>query len=389
MQNFKTLRVILALGVVTVSLVGCSGNANPSVTATASASASPSATESPSTGASAANTSEFSYSDGIDENGLWAGITALDYVDLCEYTSISIPREEYAVSEADIDSQVDSIVSSYSTQEQVTNRAVKDGDTVNIDYVGSIDGVAFDSGSTNGEGTDITIGTTQYIDDFLEQLIGHKPGETFDVNVTFPADYGVEDLNGKDAVFKTTINYITETTAPELTDAFVAENLKLEYDWSTIDEMRKSISEDLKNSAIQSYLDEYMAANSTVKSLPDALMTYQENSLVSYYQDMADSYGVGLEEFITSYLSMSSVEDLLASYQEENTQYANDCLIVQAVAEDAGLTVSDEDVTNFFSEHVEGGDPAEYTEYYGMPYIKQTVLRQMVTDYLADRAVLQ
>ncbi len=382
MQNHKTLRALLALGFAAVSLVGCASNANPSVTATTSASASPSAS-------ATAATSTFSYSDGVDENGLWEGIKALDYVDLCEYTSISIPSEEYAVSDEDIDSQVDSVVSSYSTQEQITDRAVKDGDTVNIDYVGSIDGVAFDSGSTNGEGTDVTIGTTEYIDDFLEQLIGHKPGETFDVNVTFPADYGEEDLNGKDAVFKTTINYITESTAPELTDAFVAENLKTEYGWSTVAEMRKSISEDLKNSAIESYLEDYLATNSTVKSLPDALLTYQENSLVAYYQDMADSYGVSFDELISSYANVSSVEELLESYEAENTQYANDCLIVQAVAEDAGLTVSDEDITNYFNTYMDGGDSSQYVENYGAPYIKQIVLRQMVSDYISDHAVLK
>lgn len=98
----------------------------------------------------------------------------------------------------------DSILSEYPDTVQVKDREVKDGDSVNIDYVGSIDGEEFDGGNTNGEGTTVTIGQTEYIDDFLEQLIGHKPGETFDVNVTFPEDYGQEALNGKDAVFKTT-----------------------------------------------------------------------------------------------------------------------------------------------------------------------------------------
>ncbi len=87
---------------------------------------------------------------------------------------------------------------------------VKDGDKVNIDYVGTVDGVAFDGGNTNGTGTDLTIGSGSYIDDFEEQLIGSHPGDTVEVNVTFPENYGNEELNGKDAVFTVTVNGIYE-----------------------------------------------------------------------------------------------------------------------------------------------------------------------------------
>ena len=88
--------------------------------------------------------------------------------------------------------------------------AIKNGDTVNIDYVGSIDGVEFDGGNTEGYGTDLTIGSGMYIDNFEEQLIGAHPGDNVDVKVTFPEDYGMEDLNGKEALFKVTINGIYE-----------------------------------------------------------------------------------------------------------------------------------------------------------------------------------
>ncbi len=96
----------------------------------------------------------------------------------------------------------------YSTDASLT---IEDGDTVNIDYVGSIDGVEFSGGSTNGAGTDLTIGSGTYIDDFEEQLIGYHPGDTVDVTVTFPEDYGVDELNGQEAVFEVTINGIYES----------------------------------------------------------------------------------------------------------------------------------------------------------------------------------
>ena len=100
------------------------------------------------------------------------------------------------------DSEVD-----YNTD---TSLVVEDGDTVNIDYTGYVDGVAFEGGSTDGYGTSLTIGSGTYIDDFEEQLIGHNVGEEVEVNVTFPENYGNEELNGKDAVFDVVINGIYE-----------------------------------------------------------------------------------------------------------------------------------------------------------------------------------
>lgn len=94
---------------------------------------------------------------------------------------------------------------SYSTDSSLT---VEDGDTVNIDYVGSIDGVEFDGGNTQGNGTDLTIGSGRYIDDFEEQLSGAHPGDEVEVTVTFPDDYGNDELNGKEAVFDVTVNGI-------------------------------------------------------------------------------------------------------------------------------------------------------------------------------------
>ena len=94
---------------------------------------------------------------------------------------------------------------SYSTDSTLT---VEDGDTVNIDYVGSINGVEFDGGNTQGNGTDLTIGSGRYIDDFEEQLIGAHPGDEVEVTVTFPDDYGNDELNGKEAVFDVTVNGI-------------------------------------------------------------------------------------------------------------------------------------------------------------------------------------
>lgn len=89
-----------------------------------------------------------------------------------------------------------------------TSLTVENGDTVNIDYVGSVDGVEFEGGSTDGMGTDLVIGSGSYIDDFEDQLIGAHPGDTVDVYATFPENYGIEELNGQEALFVVTVNGI-------------------------------------------------------------------------------------------------------------------------------------------------------------------------------------
>lgn len=124
---------------------------------------------------------------------------------------ILIVVDPFSSSNADSDSNTSndtiSEETAYLTDSSLT---VEDGDTVNIDYVGSIDGVEFSGGNTQGYGADLTIGSGSYIDDFEEQLIGYHPGDTVEVVVTFPEDYGNEELNGKEAVFVTTINGIYE-----------------------------------------------------------------------------------------------------------------------------------------------------------------------------------
>ena len=136
---------------------------------------------------SEAETEAFDYSEGYDEKGFFEGVKALDYVPLLDYSHMELSDEIIPSDEA-VQSQIDKTLSSYTKTNQITdeNRLIEDGDTVNIDYVGSVDGVEFEGGSTDGKGATVTIGVTNFIDGFLDQLIGHAPGENFDINVTFP-----------------------------------------------------------------------------------------------------------------------------------------------------------------------------------------------------------
>ena len=387
MKSYKNfLCFMLVITMLLVPLAGCGSKNDNSADAAASADPTETAgtdntSEEPVNDTSADNTA-FSYSEGIDENGFFEGITALDYVEIFDYKALTIPSDLHQISEDKLQAEIDNILTYYSTKEQVTNRAVVDGDTVNIDYVGSADGVEFDGGSTSGAGTDVTIGVTSYIDDFLEQLIGHMPGETFNVEVTFPDVYQNESLQGKDAVFVTTINYIVETEQPELTDDFVETNLTASYGWKTVAEMKEDISAELKETAIQPFISEYMTNEVTISSVPDKLTEYQEKAMLQYYRDGAEYYSMEFEEFI-SVMGVSSVDELIESNRDSYLQSAKYTLVAQAVAEDADISVSEDDMVGYFNDY------SQYEEKYGLPYLKQIVLFQKVISYIIDNATLE
>lgn len=330
----------------------------------------------------------FNYSEGISDTGLWKDVKALNYVNLCEYKKISVPGEVHGISDESVMAEVDSILSQYATQEEITDRAIVDGDTVNIDFVGSIDGKEFEGGNTGGVGTDVTIGVTNYIDDFLEQLIGHKPGESFDIEVTFPEDYGKEDLNGKDAVFAITVNYIVKTVAPELNDEFVKSNLSTEYGWDNVQNMKEAIRNDLRRIALENYVKDYVVKNSKVTSVPDNMIEYQENSLVGYFKEYAQYYNMKYDDFLKNFLGVATSEDLLKEYREDNVQMATLFLVIQAVAEDSKITVNEDDIAKYFMEYEGSSDYSVYQEIYGLPYLKLLVLNQEVIKHLVDNTVL-
>ena len=381
MKNRKTPRCFLLLiAVLLFSLAGC--GAEPALEAEPDA-----ATAGPDQDpALIIGDAEFSYSDGLDENGFWENVRALDYVELFDYKKLPIPFEVHQVSEDDLQTEIDNLMNSYSTTKQVADRTVRDNDTVNIDYVGSVDGVEFEGGSTEGQGTEVTIGETVYIDDFLEQLIGHLPGDKFDIEVTFPDDYHEESLQGKDAVFATTINYIVEQEIPELTDEFVETTLSADLGWSTVAEMKEEIRAELRKVAIENYIRDYFTSEVVVKPAPDQIMAYQEKALVKEYQNIAAYYGVEFEEFLIAGMNLPDVAALLEVGKEDNLKNAAYSLVAQAIAEDMGLLASEEDMVNYFLAQTGSGDYSAIEQQYGLPFLKQAVLYQMVIDYIVENA---
>lgn len=332
---------------------------------------------------------DFAFSYGIDKDGFWKNIKAMDNVELCEYTGILIPKDIHEVTDEAIQSEIDSLMTNFTEESQITDREIVNGDTINIDYIGSVAGVPFEGGNTQGAGTDVTIGVTQYIDDFLEQLIGHTPGESFDIEVTFPDDYGNEELKGKDAVFAITLNYIIESITPEVNDAFVAEKLSASYNWNTVSEMREYIRENLQNSALEYYLQDYIVANSTIKNLPDLIVEYQEFSMIQYYKDYANYYSMTFEEFISASMGVTTIDELIETNLEQNKGTAGLYLILQAIAEDAKISVTDDDAKAYFSGLSQTGDYTQYETVYGMPHLKMIALQRAVLNSMKESIVLE
>ena len=334
------------------------------------------------------NEEEFNYSQGLTSGGKWEGIDACYFVKLPQLTGVEIPKEAHTVSDEKLQSQIDLYTSSLEQTKKVTDRNVADGDSVNIDYVGKIDGVAFENGSTDGAGTTVTIGVTNYIDDFLEQLIGHKPGETFDVNVTFPDPYeNNPDLAGKPAVFTTTINYIEEKVMPELTDELISENFSETYGWETLTEMRDGLYEQLQNSAILTYIQQYLLDESKfTETLPESMIDIQEKTLINAYKIQATMYGMELDTLLTN-IGISSKEELIDQSRGQIEDSVKFCLCTQAIAETLRFTATDDNIRAYFLKNTNSEDYSQFVSTYGEPYVKMIVLQDLALNYIKDNAI--
>ena len=233
----KRVYLMTAISAVAIALTACGGNAGNNKSASVS-SASGSATTSKTTSAT----------------GAALVFNTADYIEkLADYKGLEYNKMDTDVTDAEIDERVKEFLKNF--PEKITDRAVKKGDTVNIDYIGKKDGVAFDGGTANG--TDLTIGSGLFIPGFEDGLIDKKPGETVELNLKFPDDYkNSEELKGAKVVFTVKINYIAGDIPKELTDKLVKANTefkttaeyksdiktKKEFQFEILDEEKENLS---------------------------------------------------------------------------------------------------------------------------------------------------
>ena len=316
-----------------------------------------------------------------------SGINVADYVTLGEYKGVEVSVDAPVVTDEYLDSYIDYVLQSNMVTTEITDRPVEEGDIVNIDYEGKIDGVAFDGGTA--QGYDLTIGSGTFIDGFEDGLIGAETGETVDVNVTFPENYQGEEVAGKDAVFTVTVNSISVETLPELTDEFVQ---GLDVGVNTVEEYRQ-YAYDLLMEEEQATHDsnaeiavlEAVMAGSQIQDPPEDMTNRYYNRIIDNMTYYASLYGYDLETFLSM---QGTSEDAI---RESAAQAGQEIIVMQAIADAEGLSVTDEELdaeieTNAGSLGYD--DVEEYRASLDVEGYREYMMSEKVLNFLLENAVV-
>lgn len=263
-----------------------------------------------------------------------------DIVTLGDYRGIRVSLADPSVDQDTWDAYVEQVYqSSVPSKLWITDRAAALGDTVNIDYEGRKDGVAFDGGTA--QGTNLTLGSHSFIDGFEDGLVGVMPGETKDLELTFPENYGSAELAGQAVVFTVTVNHIL----PEMTDETVA--AAGDESFSTVEELRRYVYDYLMSSAqarwesqlenmiLQTFMDQC-----EFRDIPEDLVAKYRQNLQTTLDSAAASAGVTADVY-TAYLYGMDSASFLDTYSVESAKQG---LAMQAVANAEGLNLSDEEL---------------------------------------------
>ena len=316
-----------------------------------------------------------------------SGINVADYVTLGEYTGVEVSVDAPVVTDEYLDSYIDYVLQSNMVKTEVTDRPVEEGDIVNIDYEGKIDGVAFDGGTA--QGYDLTIGSGAFIDGFEDGLIGAQSGETLDVNVTFPEDYPGEEVAGKDAVFTVTVNSISVESLPELTDEFVQ---GLDVGVNTVEEYRQYaydlLMEEEQNthdSNAEVAILEAVMANSELQDPPEDMTNRYYSRMIDNMTYYASMYGYDLETFLSI---QGTSEDAI---RESSVQAGQEIITMQAIAEAEGLSVTDEELDAEIESNAGSlgyDDVEEYRASLDVEGYREYMMSEKVLDFLLENAVV-
>ena len=302
-------------------------------------------------------------------------------VELGQYKGIEIAVEDTTVTDEEVEAEIQNNLANNPTYIDITDRAAVDGDTVNIDFAGTVDGEAFDGGTS--EGYDLELGSGSFIDGFEDQIVGHKIGDEFDVNVTFPEDYGSEELNGKAAVFAVTLNSIKEKQEAVLDDAWVEEYTSGEQ--KTVAEYTAKVREDLEKQKKQNA--EYSAQDSAINQLMESstftvnedAVTYEYQQTVAYY----NQYGMDMASVASMY---GVTEDELAEeFKKSAEEIVKQKILMQAVYDAENMTITDEDYQSLADTY--GSTVDDLVSTYGQETVDSAVKNTKVRTFLVDNAV--
>ena len=258
------------------------------------------------------------------------------------YKGLKIKKFEYNVSDADVDKEANKILESQATELEVENRACRNGDKVNIDFSGSVDGEKFPGGTADDY--DLVLGSGAFIPGFEDAVVGMKKGENRDINVKFPEDYQADNLRGKDAVFAITLNKITEKIYPELTDEFVKGHAGVEtvaeYKAKTRERLEKNAENRGRDETENSILAEISKHTTTV--IPDAMIEGEIDRMVKDFSYRLMYQGLKLDDYL-KYMGLS-MEDFRAQFKSQAEPRVLNQLIIDKIVKTEGFKAEESEI---------------------------------------------
>lgn len=260
-------------------------------------------------------------------------------VNIEKYTGLKIKKFEYNVSDADVEKEMKKILESAATDVEVEDRACKNGDTVNIDFSGSVDGEKFPGGTA--EDYNLVLGSGSFIPGFEDAVVGMKKGENRDINVKFPEDYQAENLRGKDAVFAIKLNKITEKHYPDLTDEYVKAHAGVDtvkdYEKKTRDRLEKNAANRSRDETENSIISE-ICKHATAE-IPDAMIESEIDRMVQDFSYRLMYQGIKLEEYL-EYMQLS-MEQFRSQFTEQAKPRVLSQLVIDKIVKTEKFTLAD------------------------------------------------
>ncbi len=286
---------------------------------------------------------ELSVDDLSDEKvTLTAVVPVKPDVKIGAYKGLDIKKYEYTVSDEDVSKEVNKILDREAKSVEVTDRACADGDTVNIDFSGSVDGEKFPGGSA--EGYDLELGSGSFIPGFEEQVCGMKVGEDKNINVTFPENYQADNLRGKQAVFAIHLNSIKGKSLPELTDEYVKKHTAS----ATVEEYTAKVRERLERQAKNRGRDE--TENSIIEAIsktaeceiPQALIEREIDRMVQDFTYRLQYQGLKLEDYL-HYMGQTN-EQFREQFSEQAHSRVLSQLVIEKIVREEKISATQEEI---------------------------------------------
>jgi trigger factor len=327
-------------------------------------------------------------------------------VQLGDYKGITVEITRREITDEDVEDSLNSAYSANPLMTEVTDRAIQNGDTANIDFEGKYADTkeAFEGGTS--QGYDLKIGSGSFIPGFEDGLVGVGLGETVDLNLTFPEDYGSADLAGKDVIFTVKVNSI-KVAAEEPTDEWVA-GLGLD-DAKTLDEFRTHLRKELEQDAQEEYDQqlkntavEQVVGNATVDEIPEELINRYyimvRKSVESYVQQMQMIYGAQLtiDDYIQNIMQSNGISGTSEDYLRDiANQQAKRCMVLQAIADKEVIEISQEtidqyiqeDYDNYFKQSYDSVDA--YKETVITEDYREQIMAERVADFIVENATIK